>query len=233
MQRALRAARAPRSESDKFVAESLTMPAASLRSGGQPSSAPTTAPSAVQQNSTMAVTSSDDTLQLGAVPSSDQTIEEKVPRTPQMLAGELPSIGPATPPPHTERITGTRVPGPTLQQVQAAMNESAAYDRTIASPGAIRASVPVAPTLTSSSGSGPYAVISSGVPTPGLAPRGSGSLLPPRASANPPVPSAAPSPGSVPPASLGQRSSARAVVIISILLILACAAAGAWVLLHR
>jgi hypothetical protein len=37
----------------------------------------------------------------------------------------------------------------------------------------------------------------------------------------------------VPPASLAQRSSARTVVIICVLLIGACAAAGAWVLLHR
>jgi hypothetical protein len=173
--------------------------------------------------------SSGDTLQIGKVPASDKTIEDAAPRTPQMLVDALPSIGPATPPPHTERITGTRVPAPSLQ---AAPNLSeAAYDRTLASPaGAMRASVPVSPTL-ASSGSGPYAVISSGVPTPGLAPRGSGSLLPPRPSANPPPVASAP--GSVPPPSLGHRSSARAVVIFSILLIATCAALGAWVLLHR
>jgi serine/threonine-protein kinase len=222
MQRAFRAARAPRSNSDKFVAESLTMPAASMRHSQPPPSAPTTAPSA------MPVSSSGATLQIGKNPTSDRTIEDAAPRTPQMLIDSLPSIGPATPPPHTERITGTRTAGPALQ---ASPNLSdAAYERTLASPaGAMRASLPVSPTL-ASSGSGPYAVISSGVPaTPGLAPRGSGSLFPPRPSANPP-PAV---PASVPPASVAHRSSAGTVVIISVLLIVACAAAGGWALLHR
>ena len=234
MQRAFRAARAPRTGSDKFESDSLTMPAASMRQGGPPSSVPITAPSAIQWNDALPVSSSGATLELSGTPSSDKTIQDAAPRTPQMLVDALPSIGPATPAPHTERITGTRTPGPSLQpQPQQAgphPSEAAAYDHTLASPaGAMRASVPVSPTL-SSSGSGPYAVISSGVPTPGIAPRGSGSIMPPRPSANPP---AAPAPASVPPVSIAQRSSARAVVILCVLLIAACAAAGAWVLLHR
>jgi serine/threonine-protein kinase len=237
MQRAFRAARAPRTGSD-FESDSLTMPAASMRQGGPPSSAPITAPSAVQRNNALPVSSSGATLQLSGTPSSDKTIQDAAPRTPQMLVDALPSIGPATPAPHTERITGTRTPGPSLQQQQQAgpnVSAAAVYDHTLTSPaGAMRASAPVSPTL-ASSGSGPYAVISSGVPTPGIAPRGSGSLMPPRPSANPPAASQAgpPAVASVPPASLAQRSSARTVVIICVLLIGACAAAGAWVLLHR
>ena len=233
MQRAFRAARAPRSESDRFVAESLTLPAASMRGSQIPPSAPKTAPSAVQ-NGAMPVSSTGDTLQIGKVPApaSDKTIEDAAPRTPQMLIDALPSIGPVTPPLNTERITGSRVPVPSLVVGPGAPNLSeAAFDRTLASPaGAMRASVPVSPTL-ASSGSGPYAVISSGVAMPGVASRGSGSLLPPRPSAHPPA--MAPSSGSSPPPSLAQRSSARNVVILCVLLIAACAAAGGWVLLHR
>ena len=215
MQRAFRAARGPRANSDTYVAESLTMPAASLRHGAPPPSGPATAPSAVQ-NSALPVSFFGAMLQIGTTPTSDRTIEDAAPRTPQMMIDALPSIGPATPPPQTERITGTRTPGPALQAT--ANVTDLAFDRTLASPG----------------GSGPYAVISSGVPaTPGLAPRGSGSLLPPRPSAAPPQAPPAPSSGSAPPASLAQRSSAGAVVIICVLLIAACAGAGAWVLLHR
>ena len=230
MQRAFRAARAPRSDSDRFVAESLTLPAASMRGSQIPPSAPRTAPSAVQ-NDALPV-SSGDTLQIGKVPApaSDKTIEDAAPRTPQMLIDALPSIGPATPPLNTERITGAPVPSHLVGPGTPNLSE-AAFDRTLASPaGAMRASAPVAPTL-ASSGSGPYAVISSGVPTPGLAPRGSGSLLPPRPSATPPA--TAPAIASSPPPSLAQRSSARTVVIVCILLIVACAASGGWVLLHR
>ena len=233
MQRAFRAARGQRSNSNTFEAESLTLPAASIRQGGAPSSAPVTAPSGVAYGGPV---SSDVTTKLGAVPSSDKTILDAAPRTPQMLAESLPSIGPTTPAPQTERITGTRTPGPALQAAQGGPNVSdPAYDMTLASPaGMMRASVPQSPTL-ASSGSGPYAVISSGVPTPGVAPRGSGSLYPPRQSAThpPPPPTAAPASGSVPPASHAQRGSARTVVIISILLIAGAAASGAWVLLHH
>lgn len=236
MQRAFRAARARRAESDKFVADSLTLPAASMRGGSVPPSAPITAPSAVQKNVAPPIPSSGPTLEAAKAPASDKTLFDAAPRTPQMLVDALPSIGPATPPPHTERITGTRTPGPKFGTGTANLND-ASFDRTIASPaGAMRASAPVAPVAptlasgTSASGSGPYGIISSGIPTPGFAPRGSGSLLPPRPSANPP----APAPASVPPASLGgNRGSARTVVIISVLLILACATLGAWFLLHR
>jgi hypothetical protein len=187
----------------------------------------------VQARGALPVSSSGATLQLGTEPASDKTIQDAAPRTPQMLAAGLPSIGPETPQPRTERITGTRTPGPALKvgQVTANMSDGPAYDATVATPaGLMRASVPggASPTL-ASSGSGPYAVISSGVPTPGIAPRGSGSLLPPRPSTNAP----APAPTSVPPPSLGHRGSARTVVIACVLLIAACAAAGAWVLLHR
>ena len=231
MQRAFRAARAPRTGSDNFAAESLTMPAASMRHSQPPGSGPITAPSAVQ-HSALPVSSSGATLQIGENPTSDRTIQDAAPRTPQMLVDALPSIGPATPSPQTERITGTRTPGPTLQTT--ATLDDPAYDRTLASPGGpIRASVPASPTL-ASSGSGPYAVISSGVPgVPGVTPRGSGSIMPPRPVATSPPAAAAPSSGSVPPASLAHRSSARTVVIICVLLIAACAAAGGWVLLHR
>ena len=238
MQRAFRAARAPRNGAAKFESDSLTMPAASLRQSDAPSSAPITAPSAVQRNHGLPVSSSGATLELGATPSSDKTIQDAAPRTPQMLVDALPSIGPTTPAPHTERITGTRTPGPSLQpqhQPGPNLSEAAAYDHTLASPaGAMRASVPVSPTL-GSSGSGPYAVISSGVPTPGIAPRGSGSIMPPRPSATPPTASqpGPPAVDSMPPTSLAHRSSARTVVIICVFLIAACAAAGAWVLLHR
>ena len=124
MQRAFRAARTPRSESDSFLAESLTLPAASLRHGSNPPSGKTD-PGAPALN--VPVPSSDNTL-LIPKPPSDRTIQDAAPRTPQML--DAPS--------RTERITGTRVPRPDVGEL--------AFDRTLASPaGEIRASVPFLP----------------------------------------------------------------------------------------
>jgi serine/threonine protein kinase len=115
MQRALRGARAPRGDSDRLVPESLTMPAASMRRPDVPQSGPR--PSSALD---IPQPSSDQTLKIAAgagAPMSDPTIDEKVPPTEQMLLEGLPSSGgPLTPPPHTERITGTTGPirGPTL-----------------------------------------------------------------------------------------------------------------------
>ena len=111
MQRALRGARARRDDSDRLVPESLTMPAASMRRPDAPRSQPR--PSSVLD---IPQPSSDQTLKIAGVagaPMSDPTIEEKAPPTEQMLLEGLPSSGgPLTPPPHTERITGTRAAPP-------------------------------------------------------------------------------------------------------------------------
>jgi serine/threonine-protein kinase len=215
MQRALRAARGPRSDSDKLVTESLTLPAASLRRGSGPPSGPR---------------SSGRTLETAVPPSSDPTIEEPAPRTEQMILDSLPSSGgPMTPPPRTERLTGTRTSGAVLQaqsqhaqaqhaKLQAALADDAsatgpqrspqAYQRTLAS--APRTSAPPGATLASA------AHLGSQPPS-----RASGA---PQASSPPPAPAG--------PASLRQRRSASAIVIVSLLLIVLCASAGAWVLWH-
>jgi serine/threonine protein kinase len=212
MQRALRGARAPRLDSDRLVPESLTMPAASMRRPDAPQSGPR--PSSALD---IPQPSSDQTLKIAGAagaadaPMSDPTIEEKAPPTEQMLLEGLPSSGgPLTPPPHTERITGTRAPPP----------RPVSTGRTTTAPtGPIRAPTPAAPpapgapTL-SSSGSGPYAAHAS---------------APPAAPSAPPRGSFAP-PG---PASMAARRSSSAVVIVSILLILASAAVGAWVLFYH
>jgi serine/threonine protein kinase len=217
MQRALRGARAPRGDSDRLVAESLTMPAASMRrpdaprSGLRPSSA-----------LDMPQPSSDQTLRIAVdgggaggagAPMSDPTIEEKAPPTEQMLLESLPSSGgPQTPPPHTERITGTRAAPP----------RPASSSRTTTAPTLAR------------SGSGPYAAYSSAPPAPAApaapaASHVSGAPAAPASPSAPPWGSVAP-PG---PASMAAQRSSSAVVIASIFLILASAAVGAWVLLHQ
>jgi serine/threonine protein kinase len=196
MQRALRGAQAARGDSDRLVAESLTMPAASMRRPEGPR-APQSGPrpsSALGQP----LPSSDQTLRIAGAPISDPTIEEKPPSTEQMTLESLPSSGgPMTPPPHTERITGTR----------AAPQRPISSGRTITEPTGkpLRASAPVSPTL-ASTGSGPHAALPSS---------GSGPSAPPG------------------PVSLAGRRSSRAVVVVSLLLILASAAVGVWVLFHH
>jgi eukaryotic-like serine/threonine-protein kinase len=237
MQRALRAARAPRSDSGELLLESLTLPAASLR----PSSG-----SRGAQTPRVPAPSSGPTLQFSP-PSSDPTIEEKAPPTQvdlSMLLDALPSSGgPFSPKPITERITATSNAGAALQaesqQRQRVMQ--APYGSTLHSPsGPILAHAPPSPTLASATGSGPYAAISSGPAQSGVTARGSGSLLPPGVHpANPPSghpsgPPAAHGPDAAPgPVSRRQHRSARAVVALSFALIALCAATAAWVLLHR
>lgn len=107
MQRALRAARAPRTESDKYVSESLTMPAvtpASLQRAAPriPESGPR--PSGLG----LPIPSSGPTLQyIASAPASDPTIEEAVPLTIHLEDLPLSSGGPTSPVPTTERLTGT------------------------------------------------------------------------------------------------------------------------------
>jgi serine/threonine-protein kinase len=107
MQRALRAARAPRTESDKYVSESLTMPAASpasLRRAAPriPESGPR--PSGLG----LPIPSSGATLQyVAAAPQSDPTIEEPAPVTIHLEDLPISSGGPMSPVPTTERLTGT------------------------------------------------------------------------------------------------------------------------------
>lgn len=212
MQRALRGACAARDDSDRLVAESLTMPAASMRRPEAPQSGPRPS-SALGQP----LPSSDQTLKMGRAPMSDPTIDELAPSTDQMLLDALPSSGgPMTPPPHTERIiTGTHA---TLQRA----DRPVPTERSLASPaGPILASAPFMPTL-ASTGSGPYASLAAPQPAPLPAP------------SRAPTPSAAPTPSGPPgPASLAARRSSNAVVIVSVLLILGSAAVGVWVLLHH
>jgi serine/threonine protein kinase len=208
MQRALRGARASRGDSDRLVAESLTMPAASLRRPEVPPSGPRA--SALGQ----AQPSSDQTLKMGRPPVSDPTIDEMAPSTDQMLFDALPSSGgPMTPPPHTERITGTR----------ASPRRSDLMERTLASPARpMLASAPLAPTL-ASTGSGPYAALASAPPPPVAWPSTA-----PQAQLSPTPPSAPPG-----PASLAARKASSVVVLLSLLLILGSAAVGVWVLFHH
>ena len=137
MLRALRGARVPRGESDRLVAESLTMPAASMRRPEMPASGPRPS-SALGQP----LPSSDQTLKMGPAPLSDRTIEEQAPSTEQTLLATLDALpssgGPLTPPPHTERIITGVTPAP---------RRPMPMDRTLASPvGPMRASAPLART---------------------------------------------------------------------------------------
>ena len=282
MQRALRAARAPRTESDRYVSESLTMPAitpASLQRAAPriPESGPR--PSGLGNP----LPSSGPTLQyIVGAPQSDPTINEAVPVTIQLEDLPISSGGPMSPVPTTERLTGTgpRGSGALLQaasQHAQAIAEALAmqplalpqetqqmigapsrakpghHGATLESPtgpigpGPAPMSVAVVPAFTNNLGSGSHPSLaasnqvhgSSGAyppydasldrptgPTNSRAPRPS-SVLPP-----PPAPAAAPAPVTPGPASLRAVRSSRRVVIVSFLLILACAGAAAWVMLH-
>jgi serine/threonine protein kinase len=219
MLRALRGARAPRGDSDRLVAESLTMPAASIRRPEMPASGPRPS-SALEQP----LPSSDQTVKMVPAPLSDPTIEEQAPSTEQTLLATLDALpssgGPMTPPPHTERI---------ITGVTQAPRRPVPMDRTLASPGGpMRASSPPSPTL-ASTGSGPYATLASTAP---LAASGhSRSTAPP---APPAAASAASAASARPgPASVAARRSSNVVVIVSLLLILGSAAVGVWVLFHH
>ena len=197
MLRALRGARAPRGDSGRLVAESLTLPAASMRRPEPPRSGPRPS-SALGQP----LPSSDQTLKMGPVPSSDPTIEDKAPpteQTAQMLFDALPSSGgPLTPPPHTERIV-TRPPAAPASPTLASAGSEV---RAARGPSAFPAALPAQPVPPAHSG------------LPALS-------APPASSA----PSG--------PASLAARRASNAVVIVSLLLIVASAAVGLWVLFHR
>ncbi|HSO35438.1 MAG TPA: protein kinase [Labilithrix sp.] len=191
MQRALRAARAPRTESDRYVSESLTMPAASpasLRRGAPriPESGP--------RPSGLGLPSSAPTLQyVTAGPQSDPTIEEPAPVTIHLEDLPLSSGGPMSPMPTTERLTGTGARGSgallqaASQHAQAIAEALAAqplaskqatqqmiaaprpvipgrHEATLASPGGPigPGPAPAQPTLASNLGSGAYASLASG-----------------------------------------------------------------------
>ena len=272
MQRALRAARAPRRESDKYVSESLTMPAASpasLRRAAPriPESGPR--PSGLG----LPIPSSGPTLQyVAAAPQSDPTIEEPAPVT--INLEDLPTSvgGPMSPVPTTERLTGTgtrgsgallqaasqqaqsiaeavarlplALPHETQQMIGAPRLQPGRYAETLASP---TSPAPAMPTLASNMGSGAHPALASSGAHPlydasldrptgpsGLTnrpydasldrPTGPSALALARAAAAPMAPG---------PASLRVRRSSRRVVILSLLLILACAGVGAWVMLHH
>ncbi len=119
MQRALRAARASQVESDRILAESLTMPALTPRRVDvEPRSGP-------RPSGPLPVPSSDRTIDM-KVPSSDPTLDELVPITileRAILLENLPSSSnPLSKPPSTERLTGQR--GSDAQQAQAALARS-------------------------------------------------------------------------------------------------------------
>jgi eukaryotic-like serine/threonine-protein kinase len=281
MQRALRAARAPRSDSERHAPESLTLPAvspASLRRGARPiaESGPWRA------GLGLPISSSGPTLQTHSPP-SDPTIEEPAPLTIHLEDLPTSSGGPMSPIPITERLTGTgtRGSGALLQaqsqQAQAHAIEAALaaaqpatqqsthqmvgvparpvpgrHQETLQSPTDLAfASAPaqpaVQPTLASTTGSGPHNALGSGPYPPlvssGVHPsqqssggaRGTGPPPPPAAHYGSPMPNVASAPAMAPglgPVSLRVRRSSRRVVLVSVLLILACAAIGAWVLLH-
>jgi len=134
MQRALRAARAAR-DSDRILAESLTLPALTPTTGSRlaaPGSDPRSSP-----RPSGPVPSSDRTIDM-KVPSSDPTLDEQVPITilehaivlenlpssgNPMSLDNLPSSGnPLSKPPSTERLLGQR--GSDAQQAQAALARS-------------------------------------------------------------------------------------------------------------
>ena len=325
MQRALRAARGNRSESDKLLAESLTMPAHSPMSK-QPAQNVAKEPASGSRPSGplagRSVPSSGRTLEMIVnAPTSDPTIEDAAPFT---VLDSIPSSGPMTPQPKTQRLIDNRGSGavqaqPAAQPIGPVTPRTAPsaeprtprspehmpqrFERTLPSNDApspqpapptrhspqgliLASSPPPQPqpqqqTLASAMGSGPYPTIGSGsgphaaigsgsgpyaaigngsgahppVDASAVIPaRGSGSILPGAAAranaANNQAPHQAPAhahhhsappPAHSPslpaplasPASLPGRRSASMVVILSLLLIVLCGAAGAWVLLHR
>jgi serine/threonine-protein kinase len=187
------------------------------------------------------VPSSDRTIELG-VPASDPTIEQPA----VVILDGLPSSGPMTPPPRTERLTGTGSSGALLRAEPAPPTP-----RIGSAPAQVAGMAPpvLAPTL--ASGSGAYPSLGT---LPSGPSRASHPLLvashtgirashPPQvsialqesalASVAPPAVEAPGAPASLAgPVSLRQRRSARTAVIVSLLLIVACAALGAWGLLR-
>ncbi|MBX3190610.1 MAG: protein kinase [Labilithrix sp.] len=231
MQRAFRAARGV-PKSDDFTADSLTLPAASLRR---------VAPISERRPSGVAaVPSSARTLPDTVIaPPSDPTIEEAAP---QVLL-ELPVSSASRPaPPTTERLTGPLAASGENPII--AVNVPATDARTLVSPGAppspgpTRLSAqPIAPTFTSTqpmnldaSGSLPH-LAAPAAAAASAAMRASAPPLaqPPAAqpAAAPPAPPAPQEPG---PASLRHRRSARVVVVVSVLLIVMCAGTAAFFL---
>jgi serine/threonine-protein kinase len=131
MQRALRASRAPRTDSENFVADSLTLPAASLRvtrGSDVPQSSPRPSGPSPSSGRTL----------LTGPPSSGPTIEEKAPPTDRTLESLPSSGGPMTPPARTERLMGSRASDAVLQarshMAQQLGAEHQVHDRTFASP---------------------------------------------------------------------------------------------------
>ena len=271
MQRALRAARAPRRESDRYVSDSLTMPAATPASLRR--AAPRTPESGPRPSGLgLPIPSSGPTLQYVAAASrSDPTIEEAAPVTIQLEDLPISSGGPMSPVPTTERLTGTgtrgsgalqqaasqhaqaiaealarqplALPQETQQMIGAPRLQPGRHSATLTSPtGPIGPTAP--PTFASNMGSGSHPTLASSGLHPqydasldrptgpsGLVPRPYDASLDrptgPALNRMPPVPVA---PG---PASLRVRRSSRRIVILSLILIVACAGVGAWVMLHH
>lgn len=122
MQRALRAARASQVETDRILAESLTMPAVTPAAGRRADVEPRSGP---RPSGPLPVPSSGRTIDM-KVPSSGPTLDEQVPITileRAILLENLPSSSnPLSKPPSTERLTGQR--GSDAQQAQAALARS-------------------------------------------------------------------------------------------------------------
>jgi hypothetical protein len=247
MQRALRAARVPRSESDHFLLDSLTLPAASLRAPAASAAAGAPVPTSGPRTARVLdapLPKSDETLRLPP-PSSDPTIQEKVPPATEVdllvvLDGLPSSDEPFTPKPITERLSGTRPRQP----------------HSPSPPQSPQLEPPPSPAQHAQHAHHPQLarhppLITSGPAVSGIAPRGSGSLLPsaphlsashassphasaPQASASHAsalVPSGPPE--APPPSSLRQRRAARTAVMVSFVLIAVCALAATWVLMRH
>jgi serine/threonine-protein kinase len=185
------------------------------------------------------VPSSDRTLALG-VPASDPTLEQPA----VVMLDGLPSSEPMTPPPRTERLTGTGAsggsmraePAPPTPRIGSPHLGSSGSNPHLGSSGSN-------PHL-GSSGSNPHLGSSGAYPSIGTQQSGPARAThPPQASialqpcalpsVSPPAPEAPGAPASLAgPASLRQRRSARTAVIVSLVLIVACAALGAWGLLR-
>jgi len=224
MQRALRAARGGGAP-ELYVSDSLTLPAASpasMRRNEREQGAPQSGPRPSGPGVSLPEPSSDKTLKdaLPGTPTSDRTIEDD---PPVVLPG-VPSTAPTT-----ERITGS--PGrpsssPPAAPAPAGPREEVVY---ITAPleHRRRASAPPRENATLQSPQVPQGLLDpaakTGAPSPGPAASDRGSV----------EPSARSGPEDPGPVSLQQRRSARIVVIACVLLILACAGFGTFVLLGR